>query len=130
MADTMTLESRGALQDFIANQAAENSSYREALMRDPRGTLESHTGTKIPDWLDVKVAEETANTIYLIAPHVPGEELADEDLEQVAGGGVYGGGNTKTEGGGATCSSNYGSFNSEINISGGHGLVSGDASSG
>ena len=127
MADTMTLESRGALQDFIANQAAENSSYREALIRDPRGTLESHTGSKIPEWLNVKVAEETANTIYLIAPHVPGEELADEDLEQVAGGGVYGGGDSQSKGSGATCSQNYGSFNSEIDISGGHSDVSGDA---
>ena len=127
MADTMTLESRGALQDFIANQAAENASYREALMRDPRGTLESHTGSKLPEWLNVKVAEETANTIYLIAPHVPGEELADEDLEQVAGGGVYGGGNTKSTGAGETCSKNYGSFNSTVTISGGYASASGDA---
>jgi hypothetical protein len=125
----MTLESRGALQDFIANQAAENSSYREALMRDPKGTLESHTGSKLPDWLNVKIAEETANTIYLIAPHVPGEELADEDLEQVAGGGIYGGGNTSTRGGGDECSKNYGSFNSTVTISGsGRASVSGDAS--
>ena len=129
MADTMTLESRGALQDFIANQAAENSNYREALMRDPRGTLESHTGSKLPEWLNVKVAEETANTIYLIAPHVPGEELADEDLEQVAGGGVYGSGDKSSTGSGETCSKNYGSFNSTVTISGsGRADVSGDAS--
>ena len=118
MEDTLTLESRGALQDFISNQAAENSEYREKLLSDPRGTLESHTGFALPDWLNVKVAEETADTIYLIAPHVPGEELADEDLEQVAGGGAYGSADKKSDA--MTCSRNYGSFNSTVTISGGY----------
>ena len=36
----------------------------------------------------VKVVQEDASTIYLIAPYVPkqGDELSDADLEKVAGG--------------------------------------------
>ena len=118
MAERMTLDSRGALQDFIANQAAESPEYRDKLLKDPKGVLASHTGT-VPDWLNVKVAEETADTIWLIAPHVPGEELADEDLEQVAGGGYLSSDKTDSESG-LTCSRNYGSFNSTVTISGGY----------
>ena len=125
MAEKMTLESRGALQDFIANQAAEDADYREKLLKDPKSVLASHTGA-VPDWLNVKVAEETANTIWLVAPHVPGEELGDEDLEQVSGGGYMSSGGGSGEAA-TTCSRNYGSFNSTVTISGGYASGSGGA---
>jgi hypothetical protein len=111
-----TVESRGALQDVIAENAAQDPTYRESLLNDPRMVLEKHLGSELPDWLKVEVAEEKADTIYLIAPYVPTEELSDEDLEMVAGGKGKGGGG----GGGGpqnlTCTRNYGAFNSNITI--------------
>ena len=107
-----TVESRGQLQDVISKNAAEDSSYRESLIANPRGILEKHLGQELPEWMNVKIVEETADTVYLVAPHVPSEELSDEDLEMVAGGkGGGGGGPDKVD-----CKYNYGAFNSNITI--------------
>lgn len=111
----MEIESRGELQDVIAKNAANDDDYREALLENPKKILEKHLGQELPDWLNVNVVEEKADTIYLIAPHVPGDELSDEDLEMVAGGKGKGGGG----GGGpeqVDCKYNYGAFNSNITI--------------
>ena len=139
--DKITLESRGKLQDFISEQAANNPAYRDALVADPKKVLEGHLGGEFPEGFNVKVVEETPDTMYVIAPHVPGE-LSDDDLEQVAGGflggiiggigdavgGLFGGGGSGGGGGGGggdTCERNYGSFNSQITISGSVGDVDG-----
>jgi hypothetical protein len=113
------LESRGALQDFVSKQAVADPRYREALLKNPKHLMEKHLGRTLPDWLHVKVVEETADTVFLVAPHVAGEELSDQDLEMVAGG------KTDKQAGGAgadqsseiECYRNYGSYNSIINIS-------------
>ncbi|MCH9648187.1 MAG: NHLP leader peptide family RiPP precursor [Deltaproteobacteria bacterium] len=109
----MQVESRGALQDFITNKAANDSQYRDALVANPKSLLAQHLGQELPEWLNVEVVEETANTFYLIAPHVPSDELADEDLEMVAGGKGGGGGNQMDN---VTCSDNDGAFNSVVTL--------------
>jgi predicted house-cleaning noncanonical NTP pyrophosphatase (MazG superfamily) len=117
-----TVESRGALQDVIAENAAQDPTYREALINDPRTVLEKHLGSELPDWLKVEVAEERADTIYLIAPYVPTEELSDEDLEMVAGGKGKGGGGSSGPSS-VNCTRNYGAFNSNITINSSVSLV-------
>jgi hypothetical protein len=126
--DRVTLQSRGALQDVIAERAAADSRYRRDLLARPRAVLEAHLGAPLPAGLEVAVVEESADTIYLIAPHVQ-TELSEEDLDMVAGGGIFdaigsalgglfGGGGGGGEGGGEDqCERNYGSFNSQISIS-------------
>ncbi len=109
----MNVDSRGALQDVISEKAANDAVYREALLNDPRSLLAKHLGRELPEWLRVQVVEERADTIYLIAPHVPSEELADEDLEMVAGGKGGGGGTTMRD---VHCERNYGAFNSVVHI--------------
>ena len=108
----MNVESRGALQDVISEKAANDALYREALLRDPRGLLTKHLGRELPDWLKVEVVQERADTIYLIAPHVPSEDLVDEDLEMLAGG-KGGAGTTMRD---VHCERNYGAFNSVVHI--------------
>ena len=114
----MKVQNRGELQDVITRNAAGDAEYRDALIKNPKGLLERHLQRELPDWLKVQVVEETANTVYLIAPHVAGTELSDDDLEAVAGG------KGSSESGGVTiegdvdCSDALGSFNSVINISG------------
>ena len=65
----------GALQDFVSKQAVADPRYREALLKNPKSLMEKHLGRTLPDWLHVKVVEETADTVFLVAPHVAGEEL-------------------------------------------------------
>ena len=80
--------SRGEINDIIAGFANKNDEYKTALMKDPKTVLAKQMNQELPDWLSVKVIQETADTIYLVLPHAPkeGEELSDTDLEMVAGG--------------------------------------------
>ena len=109
----MQVESRGALQDFLTRKAAQDPNYRDALVSDPKNLLEKHLGRELPEWLNVEVVEEKADTIYLIAPHVANDELEDADLEMVAGGKGGGGGNQMDH---VTCSNNPGAFNSVVTL--------------
>jgi hypothetical protein len=83
----MATMSRGAIQDLVAKFAAQNPKYRDALIKDPKSVLEKQLNTRLPAGVKVKAAVETADTAYVIVPHVPGQgELSDADLERVAGG--------------------------------------------
>ena len=80
--------SRGEINDIIAGFATRNPGYRKALLADPKKALAKQMNQELPDFLKVKVVQDTADTIHLVLPHVPqeGEELSDADLETVAGG--------------------------------------------
>ena len=79
---------RGEINDIIAGFANKNEEYKAAVLKDPKKVLAKQMNQELPDWLNVKVVQETADTIYLVLPHNPGEgaELSDADLEMVAGG--------------------------------------------
>jgi hypothetical protein len=77
---------RGEIQDLVAKFAAENPKYRQALVSDPKAVIEKQLQTSLGN-VTVKAMVETADTTYVIVPHVPAEgELSDSDLEKVAGG--------------------------------------------
>ena len=49
-------------------------------------------GRRIPAEIDVRVVEETPNTLYLVLPpNGASGELSDKELDAVAGGEEYGG---------------------------------------
>ncbi len=85
----MSEVTRGEILDIIGQFAYSDPDYRKALLADPKATLAKQLNRDLPSNLTVKVVEETADTIYLIAPYAPpaaGDELSDDDLERVAGG--------------------------------------------
>ncbi len=78
--------SRGQLQDLLNKFATENPKYREKLISDPKWVLEKQLNNSLGK-IVVKALVETADTIYVVVPHVAKEgELSDADLEKVAGG--------------------------------------------
>ena len=84
MAEPMT---RGTIQDLLAKFATENPQYREALLANPKKVIEEQLATSLPEGLEVKAIAESADTAYVVIPHVASEgELDDADLEKVAGG--------------------------------------------
>ena len=106
------IERRYEIVEVIAEFAAKDPEYRRALLQNPRAIFSRQVGQPLRERQQVKVVEETADTIYLIAPYVGpeiGAELTDAELEQVCGGSKKGGGGGG--GGGGTyyiCNNNVG----------------------
>jgi len=80
--------SRGEMQDLLAKFSMNNPGYREALLKDPKEVVAEQFQMKLPEGIQVKAVQETADTIYVVVPHVveEGAELDDADLETLAGG--------------------------------------------
>ncbi len=74
----------------LINRSLEDESFRQRLLDDPRGTIEQELGTRLPEGMEVRVVEESAQTIYLVLPSASptgqGGELSDQELDAVAGG--------------------------------------------
>ncbi len=86
MAGVSQKMTRGEVQDLLAKFAVENPKYRQALVSDPKSIIEKQLNTSLGP-TKVKAVVETADTVYVVVPHIAGEgELSDADLEKVAGG--------------------------------------------
>ena len=98
------------LQDFLLEQrieserkiiakAWEDEAFKAELLSNPREVLSRELNIEIPDDIEVQVMEEGEQSVYFVLPRkLPeemanmsldvDEELSDEALEAVSGGGV------------------------------------------
>src|SRR6476646_5678699 len=86
------LQQRQELELRIVSKAWEDDAFREKLLKDPKATLARELGVELPKELIVNVRQESPTNAYLRIPSAPkrtkmSEELAEETLEKVAGGG-------------------------------------------
>ncbi len=76
----------------LINRSLEDEDFRQRLLDDPKGTLEQELGGSLPEGVEVRAVEETADTIYLVLPSASplgeGGEISDRELDAVAGGGT------------------------------------------
>lgn len=83
-------QSRKDLETAVILRAWKDDAFRRELLANPKAAIAKVTGKPLPDDLQVVVHEETAKTLHLCLPAKPaptaGAELADEELEAVAGG--------------------------------------------
>ena len=72
----------------VLKKAQADPAFRKKLIADPRAAVYDAVGLEIPKGLEVKVFENTADTIHLpiAAKPDPNAELSEAELEQVAGG--------------------------------------------
>jgi hypothetical protein len=80
---------RDDVERSIVERATTDSAFRQQLVSNPRGTLESELGVSLPSGVNVNVVEESASDYYLVLPAAgasAGSELSDEELGAVAGG--------------------------------------------
>ena len=81
---------RAEMERRLIQRSLEDEDFRQRLLDDPKGTLEQELGDRLPEGIEVRVVEESAQTIYLVLPSASptgqGGELSDQDLEEVAGG--------------------------------------------
>jgi hypothetical protein len=77
---------------LLAQRSLEDEDFRQRLLEDPTAAVEQELGSPLPEGVEVRVVEESADTIYLVLPSASrvgeGGELSDRELDAVAGAGV------------------------------------------
>jgi hypothetical protein len=81
---------RSEVERTLVQRSREDEDFRQRLLADPKAAVEQELGRGLPESTEVRVVEESADTIYLVLPPVSpvgqGVEISDEQLEAVAGG--------------------------------------------
>lgn len=75
----------------VTEEANANPEFMKRLEADPRAAIESMTGGKLPEGLNVQVVRNSPTNMTIV---LPGErnasgELSDAELSRVAGGWTY-----------------------------------------
>ncbi|MEM7592906.1 MAG: NHLP leader peptide family RiPP precursor [Cyanobacteria bacterium P01_A01_bin.83] len=85
-------QTRKEFEANLISKAWGDESFKQELMNNPRAVYEQELGRKAPENQKIQVLEETPGTTYLVIPQKPetSEELSEEALESVAGGGGFG----------------------------------------
>ncbi len=68
--DTMASQ-QGPAELEINERVRADDKFREALLRDPEGTLKREYGVRVPEGMKIKVHEETDQLIHLVVPGRP-----------------------------------------------------------
>ncbi len=71
----------------VVAQAWSDDSYKQRLLADPAAVM-AEQGLTPPASKQIRVLEDTDDTLHVVLPAKPGE-LSDEELDQAAGGGAY-----------------------------------------
>ena len=87
---------RAEIERRLVQRSLEDEEFRQRLLDDPKGTAEQELETRLSEDVEVRVLQESADTIYLVLPFTPavdeGGELSDQDLAAVSGGASSGSG--------------------------------------
>jgi hypothetical protein len=80
--------SRAEMERRLIERSLEDEAFRQRLLDDPKAAVEQELGSGLPEGIEVRVVEESSDTIYLVLPSasVVGGSLSDQDLEAVSGG--------------------------------------------
>jgi hypothetical protein len=85
---------RAEMERRLIARSLQDDAFRRRLLEDPKAAAEQELGTRLPEGVQVRAVEESADTIYLVLPGTSplgeeGGELSDGELEAVAGGGTW-----------------------------------------
>ena len=72
------------VREYISGRAAQDESFRKALLADASGTVEAEIGVKMPSGLKLVVHEESNEELHLVLPAPL--ELTPQQLQVVSGG--------------------------------------------
>jgi hypothetical protein len=85
------------LEAKLIEKAMADEAFKRELMSNPKAAIAKEVGQELPAELEFEVLEQTPTKLYLVLPmsesaeDSPSEELAEEQLEAVAGGILPGG---------------------------------------
>ena len=88
--DESKMNARQTLEAQLIDRAMKDETFRQELLRDPKGVFARELGIQMPENIDVQVLQESPSTVYLVLPppaQSVGAELSETELDAVAGGG-------------------------------------------
>ena len=81
---------RAEVERRLIERSLQDDAFRQRLLADPKAAVEEELGIQLPAEVQIRVVEETADTIYLVLPSASavgeGGSLSDRELDAVAGG--------------------------------------------
>ena len=81
----MKIEGFERFHEAVA-QYADRYRSDEAVRARIAGGDTSDLGIDVPEGMEVRISEQTDDTYYFVLPPNPGKVLADDDLDNIAGG--------------------------------------------
>ena len=83
----MALTSRAEFDQLISDRLATDPSFADALTANPHATISELVGSELPAGLVIDVHRESLAHLHIVIPVMnTTDELADDDLDLVAGG--------------------------------------------
>ena len=86
-------KTRQEIEAHIIAKAWKDEAYKQELLNNSKAVIEQEFGLQLADDINVQVVEEDASSLYLVLPMQPDlstDEVSEEELEAVAGGGRIG----------------------------------------
>ena len=78
------------LETRVVTRALQDALFKQQLLSGEiaaKAAIEQEISEKLPQDLQIKVLEETANVSYIVLPEIAStEEMSEKELEAIAGG--------------------------------------------
>jgi hypothetical protein len=85
---------RAEMERTLVQRSLQDDSFRQRLLADPKAAVEQELESRLSEDVEVRVVEESPQSIYLVLPVRSADfqigELSDQELEEVAGGASQG----------------------------------------
>ena len=62
-------QSRRKFEELFIIKAFKDSSFRTALIENPKIAIAQHFGTQLPIEIEIRVLQETDKVLYVVLPH-------------------------------------------------------------
>jgi hypothetical protein len=81
----LAFKTRKELEVQLITRALKDEDFKQELLAEPKAMVEKELNTKLPEYIDINVFEETENLLYLVLPSNPYYGLAESELKASLG---------------------------------------------